>query len=133
MGASWQIGQALHGFPRLYAAASLKRGASLSMVFLARAFSAALCRGLIEARHPAQRPHRTILCFPRLYAAASLKHGGHHLPHVDRLLGFPRLYAAASLKQTSRSSPMTTATVFSAALCRGLIEAPSRLVPGCTR
>ena len=59
-------------------------------------FSAALCRGLIEARSPrhgAGPPRR----FPRLYAAASLK-----LRRVIERLNdhgrFPRLYAAASLK-----------------------------------
>ena len=88
-------------------------------------FSAALCRGLIEAR-PDGVHHATAgrrfprlyaaaslkpqldrklaeprLRFPRLYAAASLKpddlDGGHHL-----IGGFPRLYAAASLKQPHR-------------------------------
>ena len=58
--------------------------------------------------------------FPRLYAAASLKRcrraGRHHR--------FPRLYAAASLKRhRSVRAGDPGGGVFSAALCRGLIEA----------
>ena len=61
-------------------------------------FSAALCRGLIEAAgildlHPVARGS-----FPRLYAAASLKHRIAVDDDLDDLM-------------------------FSAALCRGLIEA----------
>ena len=66
------------------------------------AFSAALCRGLIEAT-----------------SAMRLKFGCR--------AGFPRLYVAASLKRR----PLRTAThdsePFSAALCRGLIEADWRV------
>ena len=61
--------------------------------------------------------------FPRLYAAASLKPVEHrfHFLHVGC---FPRLYAAASLKPRNLSSGDTTVqAAFSAALCRGLIEA----------
>ena len=60
--------------------------------------------------------------FPRLYAAASLKRP---LPAVELLLcaRFPRLYAAASLKQVYREAGVVLAPRFSAALCRGLIEA----------
>ena len=39
-------------------------------------FSAALCRGLIEARPIDGGISRSPRCFPRLYAAASLKHQG---------------------------------------------------------
>ena len=39
-------------------------------------------------------------------------------------MGFPRLYVAASLKRGSTVPDTTTRTGFSAALCRGLIEAP---------
>ena len=38
-------------------------------------------------------------------------------------LSFPRLYAAASLKLRALPEPEVLAEVFSAALCRGLIEA----------
>ena len=63
------------------------------------------------------------LGFPRLYAAASLKPVPLvRLPH-GRRHGFPRLYAAASLKHLSLSSGRRRQPVFSAALCRGLIEA----------
>ena len=61
-------------------------------------FSAALCRGLIEAGE-GSRP------------LASLRRG------------FPRLYAAASLKRQWRVAAFRRPIVFSAALCRGLIEA----------
>ena len=44
------------GFPRLYAAASLKLLSLASMGGTIMRFSAALCRGLIEARRPGQRP-----------------------------------------------------------------------------
>ena len=87
----------MRGFPRLYAAASLKQPDA--------------------ERHQHLQPG-----FPRLYAAASLKRvGGADV--VPQPPGFPRLYAAASLK---RGPPCTVASVpgtFSAALCRGLIEA----------
>ena len=61
------------GFPRLYAAASLKLQPHVDLGRGVHAFSAALCRGLIEAksrRIPNVRPWSR---FPRLYAAASLK------------------------------------------------------------
>ena len=63
-------------------------------------FSAALCRGLIEARHVLAAECSSDQCFPRLYAAASLKLyvNGNFVPVVH---------------------------AFSAALCRGLIEAPN--------
>ena len=85
-------------FPRLYAAASLKRSSiSYLMTLNPRTFSAALCRGLIEAASPGTDGLIGWCRFPRLYAAASLKRhvvvrGGRD---ADR---FPRLYAAASLK-----------------------------------
>ena len=41
------------GFPRLYAAASLKRSDGDAERAAMEQFSAALCRGLIEASHPA--------------------------------------------------------------------------------
>ena len=61
-------------------------------------FSAALCRGLIEASTGANGRCDSGSGFPRLYAAASLKHGVAAMVPVPRDLGFPRLYAAASLK-----------------------------------
>ena len=62
-------------------------------------FSAALCRGLIEATPLGPRVQAPRVSFPRLYAAASLKpsFGGRQLTDDDK--------------------------AFSAALCRGLIEA----------
>ena len=61
-------------------------------------FSAALCRGLIEAFVTSDR-------------------------RIESDGGFPRLYAAASLKLEPRASGGGIAHGFSAALCRGLIEA----------
>ena len=61
--------------------------------------------------------------FPRLYAAASLK-PAIRCAGAYVLRSFPRLYAAASLKPISGASG-TTGYAFSAALCRGLIEAGS--------
>ena len=88
-------------FPRLYAAASLKPSARCPSCRLAAEFSAALCRGLIEAARTAGSTRTTRRCFPRLYAAASLK----QRCNVVRGGEFRR---------------------FSAALCRGLIEASRR-------
>ena len=85
-------------FPRLYAAASLKLGHEQLEVLELRLISAALCRGLIEARGPRRGWRR-----------------------VRR--GFPRLYAAASLKQAALGSGWRFDAGISAALCRGLIEA----------
>ena len=61
--------------------------------------------------------------FPRLYAAASLKHLVELGARDERRGGFPRLYAAASLKREIHERAMVAAWWFSAALCRGLIEA----------
>ena len=85
-------------FPRLYAAASLKRAHPPGRRTFRHPFSAALCRGLIEAglRWPDQGENR---------------------------LRFPRLYAAASLKRLFQGSRGAARRGFSAALCRGLIEA----------
>ena len=66
-------------FPRLYAAASLKRVPVLMAALAWLAFSAALCRGLIEAGSGAGAPSPNKSRFPRLYAAASLKRAAGHL------------------------------------------------------
>ena len=60
--------------------------------------------------------------FPRLYAAASLKHEEGYAAGVGHR-GFPRLYAAASLKHAHAPEVGGVIQKFSAALCRGLIEA----------
>ena len=86
------------GFPRLYAAASLKLHHQNPQELVDDRFSAALCRGLIEARSRAAPPMGRAGRFPRLYAAASLKHARARGADVAELR-------------------------FSAALCRGLIEA----------
>ena len=71
-----------------------------------RQFSAALCRGLIEAASTGAARTSGRRCFPRLYAAASLK------PYDAQAASqspecFPRLYAAASLKHAEerRNAP----------------------------
>ena len=111
-------------------------------------YSAALCRGLIEATGRTSAWSSSRRRIPRLYAAASLKHRG--LVALERLAdGIPRLYAAASLKlsrppaacrRTPRIPRLYAAAslklrvcreqrqrrvTYSAALCRGLIEAGS--------
>ena len=110
-------------------------------------FSAALCRGLIEARMRTAASSASTRSFPRLYAAASLKPGlwtdcgKTRAPRFPRLYaaaslkpvrmlfvrppppGFPRLYAAASLKLADGLDHAVELERFSAALCRGLIEA----------
>ena len=63
-------------FPRLYVAASLKQGLSGAARLQASAFSAALCRGLIEATPAAPPSDSRQAGFPRLYVAASLKRDG---------------------------------------------------------
>ena len=62
-----------------------------------REFSAALCRGLIEANQSCETVHPRVGGFPRLYAAASLKRYDKRGTKRDARR-FPRLYAAASLK-----------------------------------
>ena len=83
--------------PRLYAAASLKRLVSVPVRYELREYSAALCRGLIEAWLVNGAAGAGTSGIPRLYAAASLKPT---LPWVGEAAGIciPRLYAAASLK-----------------------------------
>ena len=108
--------------PRLYAAASLKQDLAERIPWSDLAYSAALCRGLIEARVLWTPSHRgcarysaalcrglieacgcalpssvSRCCIPRLYAAASLKPQPRELV-LGRTVRIPRLYAAASLK-----------------------------------
>ena len=95
-------------FPRLYAAASLKRATWGVPGRSKELFSAALCRGLIEARLKSSQCQ-----------ALSAR--------------FPRLYAAASLKRPSMRSGAIIGGAFSAALCRGLIEAIRLFLLGLVR
>ena len=112
----------LSGIPRLYAAASLKRARGGRRAHGRAPYSAALCRGLIEAPKMT-RIARARLRIPRLYAAASLKPAGHRARPEQVVGGIPRLYAAASLKPTRVADRREKARRYSAALCRGLIEA----------
>ena len=119
--------QGMKCFPRLYAAASLKLRLALKLERQIRKFSAALCRGLIEASTPAPARRRrgrfsAALCRGLIEAHAAPRRARRRHP------GFPRLYAAASLKRRARSSKCSQRGSFSAALCRGLIEASA---PGC--
>ena len=135
------------GFPRLYAAAPLERLAVAVLALVARAFSAALCRGLIEATRQAEPQMNdpmfsAALCRGLIEAtrcrsrfastltgfSAALCRGliearavcGRYGPSVG---SFPRLYAAASLKPDGGVAGDPAEASFSAALCRGLIEA----------
>ena len=85
-------------FPRLYAAASLK----------------------LSFHHKTDALWKR---FPRLYAAASLKRAVRQRADAGAGRGFPRLYAAASLKPSFGENKLYKIEAFSAALCRGLIEA----------
>ena len=133
--------------PRLYAAASLKLRGVVGELLDAVAYSAALCRGLIEAPSPPRRGAPRAPRIPRLYAAASLKPGvvaslpggqpggiprlyaaaslklGEQSPAGRGIVSIPRLYAAASLKRIRHRTPGRWRGQYSAALCRGLIEA----------
>ena len=62
------------------------------------------------------------ICIPRLYAAASLKPVRRVRASGD-IAGIPRLYAAASLKLAQAYIRVLVRDAYSAALCRGLIEA----------
>ena len=143
-------GTVVVGIPRLYAAASLKppvpeieavmhrpysaalcRGlieASRAVKSSSRRlrYSAALCRGLIEASGPPAWPMPSLGSIPRLYAAASLKRADRRAG-ASRLASIPRLYAAASLKPDLGADGVRRESAYSAALCRGLIEAPELL------
>ena len=87
------------------------------------AYSAALCRGLIEADPNAGATSKVTMRIPRLYAAASLKLETVSLGGSVSDSRIPRLYAAASLKPIKSIIGFSPLFVYSAALCRGLIEA----------
>ena len=94
----WRCGSQVRRFPRLYAAASLKGARRGSGPLGDVPFSAALCRGLIEGYWHIAPDVPSRGGFPRLYAAASLK--GYRACRLRRCpRRFPRLYAAASLKE----------------------------------
>ena len=67
---------------------------------------------------------------PRLYAAASLKLEKVSLPVWNPERRIPRLYAAASLKPFGIHASSSSINLYSAALCRGLIEAAYRQSAG---
>ena len=112
-------------FPRLYAAASLKQRVALTnhpaITGFPRLYAAASLKRRRGGPHRPLRRRR----FPRLYAAASLKLAGAAPRAAVEPQRFPRLYAAASLKHLLAGEVGGGDDGFSAALCRGLIEAES--------
>ena len=116
------------GFPRFYAAASLKLLNHFAAVSISSGrFSAVLCRGLIEAVFLRSFWWTSPIGFPRFYAAASLKHTAGARLRTPATGGFPRFYAAASLKHRPGERLRARERAgFSAVLCRGLIEASTR-------
>ena len=89
---------------------------------MARPFSAALCRGLIEAFHCFDISLRDNPSFPRLYAAASLKQFRRAREAIERRL-FSAALCRGLIEACAGRCDRRTASAFSAALCRGLIEA----------
>ena len=109
-------------FLRLYAAASLKLGVGALILLLRGVFSAALCRGLIEATMrglvtTGGSPFSAALCRGLIEATRR------NATCSSNPRRFPRLYAAASLKLDPENVHINQGWLFSAALCRGLIEA----------
>ena len=83
--------------PRHYAAASLKHSNNWPDIVVDDWYSAALRRGLIEAREGKSYKTYSLTGIPRHYAAASLKLYGPGWP-FSWPTRIPRHYAAASLK-----------------------------------
>ena len=119
------------GFPRLYAAASLKRPGPWWWSVGLEPFSAALCCGLIEARYEGEfrdgvRQFSAALCCGLIEAHGFAARDSVAPPR------FPRLYAAASLKRRWGDACHLQSVAFSAALCCGLIEATPRVSCCCS-
>ena len=114
--------RALERFPRLYAAASLKLYRQTARLTAPLGFPRLYAAASLKPSVSKRLRLRYGVRFPRLYAAASLK-----LALQERLVvaggRFPRLYAAASLKPVGACDVCARGELFSAALCRGLIEA----------
>ena len=125
MNAPCGAGTSKPGFPRLYAAASLKLPRRRARRAAVQRFSAALCRGLIEAASRAIG-ETAIAAFSAALCRGLIEATHSALPDFARPPGFPRLYAAASLKHDFASVDGLGTAEFSAALCRGLIEADER-------
>ena len=112
-------------FPRLYAAASLKHE-SFGVEYAAHDCFPRLYAAASLKRVHWITPLQFLAGFPRLYAAASLKLSRLSVAAL-RYVCFPRLYAAASLKLSHIAHNRICLCMFSAALCRGLIEADRRI------
>ena len=118
----------IDGIPRLYAAASLKRLAPDRMGYGAWRIPRLYAAASLKHRRGASRARQDV-GIPRLYAAASLKRSERRQAARIRL-GIPRLYAAASLKRAEVRRGYELVRQYSAALCRGLIEATSEAIDG---
>ena len=117
-------------FPRLYAAASLKQESERAARVRRRdAFSAALCRGLIEAAPASGRGSSAAAGFSAALCRGLIEAGAGGGPSRGR-----RSFSAAlcrGLIEAASASPRRRMRYgFSAALCRGLIEA--RCCPSAT-
>ena len=110
------------GFPRLYAAASLKHWITAAEYAQVGRFSAALCRGLIEAPPP-RSGWDSASWFSAALCRGLIEASPRSAEPPRPPSGFPRLYAAASLKPARAAKGGRSERGFSAALCRGLIEA----------
>ena len=113
----------------------MKRAQGLTGALGATAFSAAVCRGLIEARRPGTTLRDGGRRFPRLYAAASLKPGPTELLCADGHGCFPRLYAAASLKRSTQRCRCSCLTRFPRLYAAASLKHPGLVCPGfgCSR
>ena len=109
--------------PRLYAAASLKPAREGEPFADMLAYSAALCRGLIEARSPPRIAAATPYGYSAALCRGLIEAAGGSSARASRRSGIPRLYAAASLKLEVGCLYPIQIHPYSAALCRGLIEA----------
>ena len=110
--------------PRLYAAASLKHTRRFVALGPAPGYSAALCRGLIEALEEDSAWRTRMTRIPRLYAAASLKPGGAAAHHPIHPTGYSAALCRGLIEAGSSRKGSIGMEQYSAALCRGLIEAP---------
>ena len=126
------VGCCAGGIPRLYAAASLKQPRGAVRALRVHVYSAALCRGLIEAHVRREKPLERSNGIPRLYAAASLKHRNRVAErHVARR--YSAALCRGLIEATEGSAPLPAWVPYSAALCRGLIEAAIATLTRCSR
>ena len=87
-------------------------------------YSAALCRGLIEAMRSCRATSRSSCAYSAALCRGLIEALGGYGVDLGGRAGIPRLYAAASLKHVHQVIARECLRGYSAALCRGLIEAP---------